>query len=247
VPELPEVETVVRTLAPHLTGATVLSIEGADLPIVGERVEGVSRYGKFVVIEFARGKVLIHLRMTGKLLFNGARGKYTRAEFLLDQGVLLFDDIRRFGRITWSSGDLPEQGPDPLEVTADDFAQLLGARRGRIKAMLLNQRILRGLGNIYVDEALHRARIHPLIAGLSRVRLMRLHQAITEVLTEAIAAGGSSISDYVDGEGKAGSFQKRHRVYGRAGEPCLACGCEIVRTVIGQRGTHLCPQCQKKR
>lgn len=248
MPELPEVETVVRTLAPHLTGRRIQHVHGVDVPVTGRVIERLSRHGKYIVLHLDDGLLLIHLRMTGKLLFNGTPTPHTRASFGLDNGTLLFDDIRRFGRITWSPGALPDQGPDPLEIPSSDFVDAVHARRGSIKPLLLNQRFLRGLGNIYVDEALHRAKIHPLAqaARLSRPRLVLLHQTIIEVLREAIEAGGSSISDYVDAEGRAGSFQGRHRAYGRAGEPCFDCGNPICRIVVGQRGTHFCQRCQKR-
>jgi formamidopyrimidine-DNA glycosylase len=128
----------------------------------------------------------------------------------------------------------------------EEFAARLAARRGRIKPLLLNQAVLRGLGNIYVDESLFRARIHPLasVARLAPLRVRRLHAAIQEVLRAAVEAGGSSISDYVDADGRAGSFQVQHQVYGREGAPCPRCGTAIRRIVVGQRGTHYCPGCQ---
>ena len=250
MPELPEVETVVRTLRPRLLGRTVLAATGGPKlivePAIGHTIRDVTRHGKYIVLHFDAGLLLVHLRMTGKLLFDGTRTPYTRAEFVLDEGLLLFDDIRRFGRITWSL-HLPEQGPDPLEVAFPDFAALFADRRARLKTLLLDQQFLRGLGNIYVDEALFRARLHPRSVGaeLSRPRLERLYGAIREVLEEAIFLGGSSISDYVDGNGERGSFQNFHRVYRRTGEPCVVCGKPIERIVVTQRGTHFCPRCQR--
>jgi len=246
MPEGPEVENVVRSLAPRLTGRTIVAVEGFDGPVVGRTITAVRRYGKYIVLEFAEGLLHIHLRMTGKLLFNGERTPYTRAAFTLDEGVLLFDDIRRFGRIRWASA-LPPQGPDPLEMTAAEFARHLARYRGRLKPVLLDQRKLRGIGNIYADEALFAARLHPAqwIAALSAAKLKQLHASVTAILTEAIAAGGSSISDYVDGDGQRGSFQNRHQVYGRAGEPCPRCGRAIERSLLAQRGTHSCPRCQR--
>ena len=246
MPEGPEVENVVRSLAPLLRGRTIVAVRGVDVPVAGRTIREVGRHGKYILIHFDEGMLQIHLRMTGKLLFDGERTPYTRAEFVLDEGLLLFDDIRRFGRIRWSTA-LPEQGPEPLEMSAGEFAEHIGRRRGRIKPVLLNQKVLRSLGNIYADEALYAAGIRPTaaIARISRARLERLHASVVAILSEAIAAGGSSISDYVDGEGRAGSFQERHQVYGRAGEPCVRCGSAIVRIVVGQRGTHYCPRCQR--
>lgn len=247
---MPEVETVVRTLRPRLAGRTILAATGGPKltvePAVGQTIRDVTRHGKYIALHFDTGLLLVHLRMTGKLLYDGARTPYTRAEFVLDQGTLLYDDIRRFGRITWST-EYPAQGPDPLEVSFAGFAALFQRRRVRLKTLLLDQRFLRGLGNIYVDEALFRARLHPLsVAGsLSRAKLERLYTAMREVLTEAIAQGGSSVSDYVDGNGERGRFQRFHRVYRRTGEPCVSCGTPVERIVVGQRGTHFCPRCQR--
>jgi formamidopyrimidine-DNA glycosylase len=162
----------------------------------------------------------------------------------------VYDDPRQFGRIELGNS-LPERaarlGPDALAVGAEEFAARLTARRGRIKPLLLNQVFLRGLGNIYADESLFGARIHPLasVARLSPARVGRLYAAIQEVLRAAVEAGGSSVSDYVDADGRAGNFQVQHQVYGREGAPCPRCGTPIRRIVVGQRGTHYCPQCQR--
>ena len=250
MPELPEVETVVRTLRPRLVGRTIVSATGGPhlhtTPAVGQTIRQVTRHGKYITLHFDTGMLLVHLRMTGKLLYDGTRTPYTRAEFVLDQGLLLFDDIRRFGRITWAT-QFPMQGPDPLEVKFADFAALFAGRRARLKTLLLDQQFLRGLGNIYVDEALFRARLHPLLtgAGLSKARLQRLYGVIQELLGEAIVMGGSSVSDYVDGNGDRGSFQDFHRVYRRTGQPCRACATPIERILVAQRGTHFCPHCQR--
>ncbi len=262
MPELPEVETIVRTLAPHLEG---LAIRGADFrsPLVfrggveearslrGRRIQAVRRHGKFIVLELDGGlAVTIHLGMTGKLLWNAETGPHARAVFELAGGRLVYDDIRQFGRIEIGAASprLARLGPDALLAGEAEFAQALAGRRGRVKTVLLDQQRLRGLGNIYVDEALFRAGIHPLtpVARLSKRRLGKLYAAIQDVLSEASARGGSSISDYVDGEGRRGSFQERHQVYGKAGEPCLRCGAAIRRIVVAQRGTHYCPKCQKR-
>lgn len=260
MPELPEVETIVRGLAPRLTGRRILAAEfpcervlrGPMDGLAGLCIASVRRSGKFIVLTFDNARSLeIHLGMTGKLLVNGQPGPYTRALFTLDDGLLLFDDIRQFGRLELSEagyGRTAGLGPDPLELDAESFTRMVRSRPSRIKALLLNQAFLRGLGNIYTDEALHRAGIHPLaVSGrLSRVRCLRLHESIGEVLRESIDHGGSSISDYVDAEGRRGGFQLLHRVYGREGQPCLACGTLLKRSVVAQRGTHFCPQCQKR-
>jgi formamidopyrimidine-DNA glycosylase len=210
----------------------------------------VRRYGKFIVIELDDGVLVVHLGMTGKLLMDARRGVHAYGVFQLDRGELIYDDPRQFGRIEWSA-ELPDRvarlGPDALSVVVTDFVRELKRRRGAIKPLLLNQRFLRGLGNIYADEALHRAGIHPkaMAARLSRARAVRLYEAITETLRLAIVHRGSSISDYVDASGERGSFQMLHRVYGREGQPCLECGSTIRRVVLGGRGTHYCPKCQR--
>jgi formamidopyrimidine-DNA glycosylase len=139
-------------------------------------------------------------------------------------------------------------GPDPLAIDGERFVGLVRSHRGRIKPLLLNQRFLRGLGNIYVDESLFAAGIHPLAvaARLPRQRLHRLHECIQQTLQSAIEHGGSSISDYVNSEGRRGGFQDLHAVYGREDLPCLVCGTPVRRIVVAQRGTHLCPKCQKR-
>jgi formamidopyrimidine-DNA glycosylase len=263
VPELPEVETVVRTVAPHLVGRQisrarfysrlVLRSDAARTAarLRGQRIETVRRHGKFILMELSGGLTLaIHLGMTGGLLWNAEPGPHARAVFDLDRGRLVYDDPRQFGRIELGNS-LPERaarlGPDALAVGAEEFAARLTARRGRIKPLLLNQVFLRGLGNIYADESLFGARIHPLasVARLSPARVGRLYAAIQEVLRAAVEAGGSSVSDYVDADGRAGNFQVQHQVYGREGAPCPRCGTPIRRIVVGQRGTHYCPQCQR--
>ena len=220
--------------------------------IRGRRIAGIRRYGKFILVSLEGGGYLVvHLGMTGRLLLGGPAGKHTHAVLKLDRGVLLYDDSRQFGCIEFSQefpARVAKLGPEPLEVPFEDFAAALKRRKTRIKALLLNQSFLRGLGNIYADEALFRAGIHPLAvpSRLRRDRARRLHEAIVAVLTEAIAAGGSSISDYVDAHGRKGFFQFSHRVYQRTGEPCVTCGTPIRRLLVAQRSSHFCPQCQKR-
>lgn len=248
MPELPEVETVVRGLAPVLVGRRVEAVEGvAPETIVGREIRAVRRYGKYIVMELDRGMLLVHLRMTGQLTLDEARGKFTRGRIVLDEGVLRYDDIRRFGRLTHVE-QLPEQGPDPLEMTAEEFVAHAGKRRARVKALLLDQKFLRGMGNIYADEALFAAGVHPcaVAASVSKQRLERLHGAIVAVLKAAIAAGGSSISDYVNARGERGGYQEQHQVYGKHGEACPRCGRVLARILVVQRGTTFCPRCQKR-
>jgi formamidopyrimidine-DNA glycosylase len=262
MPELPEVETVVHSIAPHLAGRRILSASfnskhvtpgnraALAARLAGRRVDSVRRRGKFIVIGLDQGTLAVHLGMTGRLLIQGQPSEHTHGVFMLDDGQLLYDDPRQFGRIEWSAGPpkrVAHLGPEPLEIGFEEFRQRL-RRKARIKALLLNQRFLAGVGNIYADESLFAAGIHPLAtaARFSKERACRLHQAIREILNEAIALGGSSISDYVDGNGQPGSFQMRHRVYGREGEPCVNCGTPIRRILVAQRGTHFCPKCQKR-
>jgi formamidopyrimidine-DNA glycosylase len=262
MPELPEVETVVRSLAPLLTGRRIVEASFTSKFVVrqdfgelashvrGQLVKSVTRHGKFIIVDLEAGVLSIHLGMTGKLLMDGAPGKHSRAIFELDRGFLIYDDSRHFGRIEWSP-QIPERaqalGPDALTVPLDVFLAGLKKRNTRIKPLLLNQTFLRGMGNIYTDEALFTARIHPkaIASRLSQARATRLHEAMVDILATAIRLKGSSISDYVDAEGNRGTFQAQHRVYGRQGEACLVCGGTIRRIVLGSRGTHYCGKCQK--
>lgn len=262
MPELPEVETVVRSLRPIITGRRILNAEFTQLRVLigdpqetaqavaGQRVKGVERYGKFIAIRLERGYLMVHLGMTGRLLADGERTKWTHAVFTLDRGVLLYEDPRQFGRIEYGE-ELPQRvaslGPEPLEITLEDFTERVRARNASIKAVLLNQAVLRGVGNIYADEALFRAGIRPMkrASTLHKDRIEMLWRAVREVLAEAIESRGSSVSDYVDAEGRKGSFQQSHRVYQRTGEPCVNCGSPVKRTLVAQRGTHYCPHCQK--
>jgi len=262
MPELPEVETVVRSLSGILPGARILAAEfGSRFVTRGNRkalaarltnqtIRAIRRHGKFIVLDLDAGVLVIHLGMTGKLLFDAPRGRHAYGVFHLDRGELIYDDPRQFGRIEWAPS-LPARvarlGPDPLEVSFADFWRELKRRRSAMKPLLLNQRFLRGVGNIYADESLHRARIHPkaVSSRISRERALRLHDAIVETLRLAIEHRGSSISDYVDAEGTRGWFQVLHRVYGKEGEPCPECGTPIRRIVIAQRSAHFCPRCQR--
>ncbi len=256
-------ETIARALAPRLIGRRIRRLRFLSSRVAAgsaqriatrlrsRRITRLGRRGKYLLIELDDGGLLtIHLGMTGSLRWRGAAGPHTRAVFDLDDGRLLFDDPRQFGRIEVSDGlsaRVARLGPEALEISAREFEERICRRRGRIKALLLDQRLLAGLGNIYADEALFRARIHPLTpaSALTRDRLRRLHRAIRQVLREAIAAGGSSVSNYVDADGRTGFFQFSHRVYQRTGQPCLNCKAPIRRTVVAQRGTHYCPRCQR--
>jgi len=267
MPELPEVETVVRTVAPHLIGRRIVAAEFTSRHVThgnraalaarltGRTIESVRRRGKFILVALDEGMLSIHLGMTGRLLVAGTSGgtsggkpaEHTYGVFTLDDGLLLYQDPRQFGKIEWNPKRVERLGPEPLEIPFEDFRVRL-KRKSRIKPLLLDQSFLAGLGNIYVDESLFAAGIHPLAsaAKISAPRAAKLHQAIREILTAAIEAGGSSISDYVDAEGRKGWFQVSHRVYGREGEPCVTCATPIRRILVAQRSSHFCPKCQKR-
>ena len=193
---------------------------------------------------------IVHLGMTGRMLIcnaDQALEKHTHAVAKLASGrELRFVDPRRFGRLSVAHG-FEAAGSEPLEVELDAFVHLFRGRKTPIKSALLNQKLLRGVGNIYADESLFRSGVRPRrrAASLTRKELVLLYAAVQEVLKEAIALGGSSVSDYVDADGEEGFFQLQHRVYGREGEPCLVCKTPIKRVVIAGRSSHYCPNCQK--
>jgi formamidopyrimidine-DNA glycosylase len=276
MPELPEVETVVRSLAKHVTGDVIESAWFSEKPqtfksppreiasvIEGARIERVHRQGKHIVIDLerarksrsksARAQWIVHLGMTGRMLFtrpDAELDKHTHVIAKLTSGnEVRFVDPRRFGR-TWVVTDangFEAGGHEPLDVGFEIFAGLFRGRNTPIKSALLNQKLLRGVGNIYADESLFRAHIRPRrrASSLTQDELRQLYGSVRRVLTEAIAAGGSSVSDYVDANGERGFFQTQHRVYGREGEPCVACRAPIKRVVVAGRSTHYCPKCQK--
>ena len=284
MPELPEVETVVRSLRP-LIGSQIMGAEyreppssGAAKPealrmlvtpsrefcrrLQGTRIESIERYGKNVVFQLRENSgrngrlyLLVHLGMTGRLTCEPTpefRSKHTHLVLSLDgpNQWLHFSDPRRFGRLrvtTRFREDLSKLGPDPLEISAEELFGLLRSRRAMLKALLLDQRFLRGLGNIYADESLFRAGIRSttIASRLGRKRALRLYEGIRETLSQAIEKGGSSISDYVDAQGRPGFFQLQHQVYQRAGEPCFRCGARIRKMIVAGRSTHFCPKCQR--
>jgi formamidopyrimidine-DNA glycosylase len=270
VPELPEVETVRRRIAPVLEGRRFERVEIADprltrpedpvlvaAELVGERVERVDRRGKYLIVRFVSGRaLLIHLRMTGSLLQEPVESTHIRAVVELDDGTEVgYRDVRRFG--TWlllEPGELESYldarvGEEPLVAafTAKGLGERLEGRRAPLKAALLDQRTLAGLGNIYVDEALWYAKLHPLrpAGSLDRDELRRLHRAIRKALELGIARQGSTLTDYRLPDGSSGSMQKEFRAYGRTDEPCDRCGTILVKTRVGGRGTWYCPRCQQ--
>lgn len=270
MPELPEVETVARGLQ-RVVGRRIVGVDvrwertvaapdvGAFVErLRGRRILGVGRRGKWLILSLDGGEyLLVHLGMSGNLVHEptGAQDDpYTRVLVTLgDGGRLAFSDPRKFGRMAVVADPqvaLSHLGPEPLvaDFTAERLEQMLSGRRGRLKPLLLDQRFLAGLGNIYTDEALWRARIHPLrrASDLDREEVTRLHRAIREVLAEAIAAEGTTLDDarYVGPDGRPGGFALRLMAYGQAGQPCARCGTMIKRIVVGGRGTHLCATCQ---
>jgi formamidopyrimidine-DNA glycosylase len=236
----------------------------------GRRIESVERYGKFMMLELSLAKnsrahdprapeeaasLLVHLGMTGNLASKAANEpheKHTHVWMMLDDGrELRYTDPRRFGRMAYLTGNaIPEElkrfGADPLLVTASEFVTRLTARRSRIKALLLDQSVLRGVGNIYADESLWRAKIHPAkVAARVRVeKLKTLRRVLQEILRKAIVLRGSTIADFQDGDGEPGEYQKHHRAYGREGHACHRCGAVIRRTIVAGRSSYYCSKCQ---
>ncbi len=277
MPELPEVETVVNGLRPHLSGRSIVQVSHLDWPptvqplepeafrsaVQNAHIANVSRRAKYIIIHLQGGAAIVgHLRMTGQLTYHAqpaAPGRFSRVIIELDNGAQLhFDDQRKFGRLRYVAADqplagaLPDLGPEPLaeDFSRADFAALIARKslRGnpRIKQALLDQSFLSGLGNIYADEALHLARVHPMrqLRTLSDDEIGRVYDAFQQVLRQSIANNGTTFSDYRDAFGGSGSNQDSLRVYQRTGQPCLNCGTPIERIVVGGRGTHYCPTCQ---
>jgi formamidopyrimidine-DNA glycosylase len=269
---LPEVETVRRQIAPALEGRTFEHVEILDYRLVmpeepvavaaeleGERVAAVGRRGKYLVVRFESGRVLlIHLRMTGSLLhgMNGSADTdaYTRAVVKLDDDSdVIYRDVRRFG--TWRLLEPDEVKPylakkvgkEPLErFTSRDLAERLARRHAAVKTVILDQRVVAGLGNIYADEALWYARVHPLRPAntIDEHETKRIHRGVRRALAVGIERQGSTLRDYRLPDGSSGSMQDEFRVYGREGEPCERCGTPIAKTRVGGRGTSYCPRCQ---
>lgn len=270
MPELPEVETIANGVHERVHGQTIVNVWTSNKPqtfksspkqidetLTKARIERVHRIGKTIVVDLTRNKrpaqFLIHLGMTGRLLVSTPETPippHTHAILTLSAGrELRFVDARRFGRLSVTAPGEAYEGPgkEPLTIGLEDFIALFRKRKTPIKAALLNQSLLHGVGNIYADEALFRARIRPLrhAGRLTHAELTRLRAALVKVLKSAIKLGGSSVSDYVDADGAAGFFQLHHMVYGRTGEPCRVCKTPIKRVVAGGRSTHFCPVCQR--
>jgi len=275
MPELPEVETIKRTLEPKLTGQsfteaeiylpTIIRIPNAEefkKQIAGQKIKSISRRGKYLTINLSQNLALIfHLRMTGRLIYCHADEpllKHTHLIMKLDSGnELRFTDVRQFGRVWLVSvqkldtvSGLKDLGPEPFDTafTREFLKKELRRRRTRIKPLLLDQTFIAGLGNIYADEALHRARIHPkkLACNLDARETSKLYITIREVLQEGIDNRGTTFRDYVDGDGQCGSNQDLLQIYNREGQPCFRCKTAVIKIKIGGRSSYFCPYCQKE-
>ena len=269
VPELPEVQTVAQGVHDRIHGQTITEVWTSGKPqtfkspeaeihdvLTGARIARVERIGKTVVATLLRpdateAQFLIHLGMTGRLLVshpNIPLPPHTHAVLTLSGGnQLRFVDARRFGRLSVSHTPYPGPGAEPLTISEDDFIALFARRKTPIKAALLNQSLLHGVGNIYADESLFRAGIRPRrhAGRLTRAQLARLRTELVEVLHHAIALGGSSVSDYVDADGVRGFFQLQHKVYGRVGQLCQDCATPLKKIIVAGRTTIFCPTCQR--
>ncbi len=282
MPELPEVETVVRGLRPILVGKTFRRVRSyappssivisrslrrrkLDSALVGHTVESVDRRGKNILIRLDSDLTLwVHLKMTGKFrqAANGERrDKHDLVLFdfenngdRTDNRQLRFNDYRRFGRLRlfpeqelWQQGSLRDIGPEPLELSAEDFVKLCRNRTRMIKPALMDQSFIAGIGNIYADESLHFSKIHPgrLTSSVTPKKLTELHGHIQRLLRRSIDMMGTTVISYQNVEGSSGSFQKMLTVYGKEGEPCGFCGGKIKRERMSSRSAHFCPRCQR--
>lgn len=274
MPELPEVETIVRGLRKTVVGKKIKSIKVIFPGIVKQdtkkfrknvekaKIIRVRRRGKYILIDlFNCTTILIHLGMTGNFLLVKSSNPLNKHDHLVirfnkNSKELRYNDQRKFGKIKSfptskeeKVSELKKLGPESLNISSSDFVDLFKKRKGRIKSALLNQQILAGLGNIYADESLFEAKFHPSqkIDKLTFPQLRKLHQAIQIILRKAIKAGGSSIENYYSVNGEIGSFQLQHKVYGREGLSCKKCGAKIKRIKISQRSSYFCPKCQPLR
>jgi formamidopyrimidine-DNA glycosylase len=276
MPELPEVETVLRGLRKRAIGRRIISVDVLHSGIIagdaesfasqieGKAVVSVQRKGKVLALELAGSKssvpvfLVMRLGMTGQVTIqpiDSPLEAHTHVRLLLDGGdeELRFRDVRRFGRLRWCmreefEGLLKSLGPDAQQASEEEFLQAMRGRTGAIKSWLLNQQGISGLGNIYADEALFEARIHPLAqpGRVSPVSARRLYRAVQKVLKRAIELQGTSFRDYIDIEGRPGNYLQRLKVYQKTGEPCPRCGASIRRIVIAGRSSHYCPRCQRQ-
>lgn len=283
MPELPEVETVVRGLRPILDGCTFTKVRSYAPPsmvvvssklkkrkletvLPGRTVESIARRGKNILISLSGDLTLwVHLKMTGKFRNvdkSEPRHKHDLVLFDLapdkakpESGHLRFNDYRRFGRLRvfpndelWQQPALRDLGPEPLEISSDDFVKLCRTRKRMFKPALLDQNFIAGIGNIYADEALHLSRLHPvrLTSSVSPRKLVELHGHIQTILKKSIKMMGTTVINFSSIYGRSGSFQTMLKVYGREGKPCENCGSNIVREKLGSRSAHFCPRCQRR-
>ena len=271
MPELPEVETIRRSLVPHLCADVIAAVPlldphavaepGPDAIVAllpGQRITAINRRAKYLVFVLDALNLVVHLRMSGRLKLTRPVEdiRYLRAQWNLESGhVLCFYDLRRFGRI-WLVDDarlaelFASLGPEPFDpaLTVDVLSERLASRTTSLKSLLLNQHFLAGLGNIYVDEVLFACKLHPRrpADSLDEKKIAALLNTTRSILRTAIANGGTTFDAvYSDAEGKPGRYREHLAVYRRAGEPCLTCGAPIERIVVAQRGTHICPRCQR--
>lgn len=273
MPELPEVETIRRTLAEHVTDMKIEAIQliwtkavcgwkdqSFEALVTGRRIQAIDRRGKYLLIRLDENLTLIaHMRMTGRLNYfseNQEPEKHTHVVFRLEQGEVHFSDVRKFGRIQaiptplcLSESSLYKLGPEPLEAefTPEVLRERFGKKKLSVKAALLDQQVLAGLGNIYVDESLFRAGISPVrgVDTLTEQEISKLHQAIQNVLQAGIDAQGTSFRDYRDANGEKGAFERELLVYGRGGQPCQVCGQTLERLRLAGRTTVYCSRCQR--
>ena len=270
MPELPEVETIVRGLNRFKPTEAVSRVlvrlgkvfksGGIKKKLLKRKLAEISRRGKFILIRLDDGQCLVvHLGMTGQLYWTSRkhqvdRHTHFRLEFAGSDRTLNFRDVRKFGQVQiydsekalWSSEKMKKLGPDALQISRGDFSELLQRRR-MIKVLLLDQKAIAGIGNIYADESLFAAKIHPARRAneISPAKVKKLYEAVWRILRQAIAAGGSSIRDYRQSDGQKGMFQTKHKVYGRTGLKCRWCGKKIERLIVAGRSSHICPACQR--
>lgn len=268
MPELPEVEVVGRALRRAWVGRTIEHVWVGPPSyffttppgvlrkrLLHARVESLVRHGKYLFAGFSdRSRLLLHLGMTGQLTMSVVP-KDPHVHLVLrfdDGGIATFRDVRKFGKVEWlAPGRISRReevlGPDALMIEVGAFRKALEGRRAPLKTLLLDQSVLAGVGNIYADEALYRAKLSPLRAGSSLAPrdASRLLECVRGILEESVASGGSTINDYLKADGELGGFQDFHRVYGKTGEPCPRCRTAIARVVLGGRSSHYCPRCQR--
>lgn len=273
MPELPEVQTIVDGLKKTILGKKIKSIHIDSSRIFsqnptsfkkglkGKKIRDIKRRGKFIIINFSQNQsLLIHLGMTGGIFYSRKNHPQKKHDHLImefaDGTQIRYHDPRKFGKVKRLNSskidkisEIAKLGPEVFEISPREFVEILRKRKGRIKTALLNQKVLAGLGNIYSDEALFDAKIHPLTKAdkLKEKRLLKLHQSIQKILKKAIKTGGSSMNDYLKIDGEKGLFQFQHKVYGREGKPCKICKAKIKRIRISQRSSFFCPRCQKLR